>query len=303
MDRSRRGERDAEAPSVPTSSRLTVRKTKNRRRPVSLWSRAPGPKQIVDGCGRALRRGLPAIIATSAVMVLGTGVWLGYRFVTTSDRFAIEHVEINGNARLSADQIRAAMPVQVGDNVFTADLGGATARLRAEPWIASADARRVLPDTIVVDVREHQPAIAVALPTEPHSGEVYLADARGRVFKRVAGDEAAGLPRLTGLTRAAYRQDPDGTARQIVAALDVLKAWNTPDRPAVSTIRIDNGGNLSLLADQATIELGQPGPELAPRLRTFDTVWSELSADERNRVRSIHLVNTRLDHVTVAFKD
>lgn len=244
-------------------------------------------------------------------MVLGTGIWLGYRFVTTSDRFAIEHVEINGNARLSADQIRAAMPVQVGDNVFTADLGAATARLRAEPWIASADARRVLPDTIIVDVREHQPAIAVALPTialptgDCADCEVYLADARGRVFKRALGDEAAGLPRLIGLARAAYRQDPDGTGRQIVAALDVLRAWNTPERPAVSTIRIDNGGNLSLLADHTafSIELGQVGPELAPRLRTFDAVWTELSADERNRARSIHLANTRLDHVTVAFKD
>jgi cell division septal protein FtsQ len=194
------------------------------------------------------------------------------------------------------------MPVQVGDNVFTADLGDVTAKLRGEPWIASADARRVLPDTIVIDVREHQPAIAVALPGEA-GDELYLADARGRVFKRAAAGEATGLPLVTGLARAAYRRDPDGTARQLVAALDVLRTWREADRPAISTIRFDTGGNLALLAEHTAIELGIPGPELAPRMRTFDAVWSELSADDKRRVRSIHLVNTRLDHVTVAFKD
>src|SRR5262245_11405022 len=111
MDRSQRGDREPDVPAVPSASRLTVRK-RNRRRPVSLWSRAPKPKQIVDGCGRALRRGVPAIVATCAITLLGTGLWLGYRFVTTSDRFAIEQIQVTGNVRLSADQVRAAMPTK-----------------------------------------------------------------------------------------------------------------------------------------------------------------------------------------------
>ncbi len=172
MDRSRRGERrETEAPSIPSSSRLTVRK-KNRRRPASIWSRIQ-PRVAVDACGRAIRRSVPAIVATVAITGLGSGLWLGYRFVTTSDRFAIDHIEVRGTERLTADQVRASLPITLGDNLFTADLGDVTSALRAEPWIATADTRRQLPSTMIVEIREHRPAVVVALPTAT-GDELYL---------------------------------------------------------------------------------------------------------------------------------
>src|SRR5436190_4716348 len=79
----------AAAASPPPSSRLTLRGRKNRRRPAPLWSRVPPPRTIADACGRALRRSLPAAIAAFALLGVGAGLWLGYRFVTTSSRYAI----------------------------------------------------------------------------------------------------------------------------------------------------------------------------------------------------------------------
>lgn len=306
MDRSpRREQRDAEGASPPTSSRLTVRK-KNRRRPTSLWSRVPRPRQVADACGRAIRRGVPAIVATVAIVGLGSGLWLGYRFVTTSDRFAIDHIEVRGADRLSVDQVKAAMPLAIGDNVFTSDLGEVTRALRAEPWIATAEARRQLPSTVIVEIREHQPAVVIQLPTE--SGhELYLGDAAGRPFKRATESERSDLPLVTGLPRAGYQRDPEAFSRRVVAGLDVLRLWHTTDRLPIRELRFDAHGNLALIArDPAlAIELGaasQPIAELTTRLRTFDSVWNELATDERTRVSAIHLGN-RLDHVTVSLKD
>jgi len=278
---------------------MTLRARKNRRRPASLWSRVPRPHAIADVCGRALRRSLPAVIASCAIFGAGTALWLGHRFLTTSSRYAITAIEIRGAARLAPDDLRATLPVAVGDNVFAASTNEVEGALRANPWIAAASAQRILPDTLVVEIREHVAAAVGVL------GEPYLVDSDGHPFKRAADGEGDGLPVVTGLDRAAYQRDPDGTARTITAALGALARWRAePTRPAIGEIRIDPQGTLALRTDHgATIELGSlsdPADALAARMRTFDAVWAELSELERERTRTFHS-GARPDHVTVAF--
>jgi len=303
MDRSRRGgtklARPSSESSVPAASRLNVRARKNRRRPGSLWSRMPKPRVIADACGRAVRRSVPALAATAAISVIGTGVWLGYRFVTTSERFAITSIEVRGASHLTPDEVRAAMPVHVGDNVFATNLGTVANALRQTPWIAAAEAHRVLPHTLVVDIREHVATAVVEL------GELYLVDASGHPFKRadVASNEGVGLPILTGIDRVAYSVDPAGTAALVTGALAALATWRAdPTRPAIGEVHLDPHHALTLHTyDSAVaIQLGALGPELPARMQTFDAAWAELTDAERATARAIHL-DARIDHVTVAF--
>src|SRR5439155_21009173 len=123
MDRSRRQGASSARPATapPASSRLTVRKHGNRRRPGSVWTRLPRPRAIADACGRALRRSLPAVAAALALALLGGVAWAGHRWVTSSPRFAIADVAIRGTQRVNAEELRAALPVRAGDNVV-ADL-------------------------------------------------------------------------------------------------------------------------------------------------------------------------------------
>jgi len=337
MDRSRRttGARartataELAAPSSPPpSSRLTLRGRKNRRRPEPLWSRVPPPRAIADACGRALRRSVPATLAACALLGLAGAIWLGYRFVTTSSRYAITEIEIRGAHRLSADEVRAALPVALGDNVFLASTDAISRALRRHPWIAAATTERILPGTLRVEIREHEP-VAVALLGEP-----YLVGPDGHPFKRAqpeAGDEA-DLPLVTGLDRAAYGRDPDGVARTITAALDALARWRSgPGRPPIGELHIDAQGALTLHSrDRAALEspgfvgarrnakrcggsielgplaepAGAPSRDslalLDARLRTFDAVWAELGDDQRERARAFH-IGARPDQVTVAF--
>ncbi|HEY5952487.1 MAG TPA: FtsQ-type POTRA domain-containing protein, partial [Kofleriaceae bacterium] len=181
MDRSRRAGAKETRPEPPPASRLTVKARPNRRKPTqrgSLWSRLPKPMMIADACGRALRRSLPALIGLFVLATIGGTAWAGYRFVTTSSRFAISEIEINGNQQLSDDQVRSLLPVRLGDNVFATNLDTVTHELRENPWIASAEAHRILPHTIVIDVREHVAAAVVQL------GGLYLVDAEGHPFKK-----------------------------------------------------------------------------------------------------------------------
>jgi cell division protein FtsQ len=305
MERSRRSGTNADtatpAGDPPASSRLNVRR-KNRRKPASLWSRVasrrPSRREIVDACGRALRRSLPALAATCAIGIVCGALWLGYRFVTTSPRFAITEIQVAGNARLSADEIRDAMPIAIGDNIFAADLASLGDALRTHPWIASAEVKRILPHTLTVEIREHEPAGLVAL------GELYLVDNHGRPFKRadLAAGDGEDLPIVTGLARDAYRKDPGDTADAIARALGVAAAWRAEaERPAIGEVYVDAHHALTLRTyDHAiAIQLGQggPTPELADRMRLFDAAWAELGEQERLRARAIHL-DTR---VTISF--
>ena len=63
---------------------------------------------------------------------IGGSGYAGYRFVTTSSRFAIDDIQIRGNHHLTLDQVRQTLPVAVGDNVFTTDLD-TVVRERARP--------------------------------------------------------------------------------------------------------------------------------------------------------------------------
>ncbi len=304
MDRSRRAGTKGASPQptpVPASSRLSVRAKRNRRRPTSLWSRLPRRAAVIDACGRALRRSVPALIATAVLAVLGTGVWLGYRFVTTSQRFAIAEIEIHGTSHLSSAEVRAALPVRVGENIFTSDLGDIERALHANPWIRTASVRRMLPDTIVIELREHVAAAAVQLGVD-----LYLIDDGGHPFKRVelATGEAGGLPIVTGISRDAMRDTPVETAQLITSALGVLDRWRAnPARPDVGEIHVDAHHAITLRTYDrgVAVQLGALR-DVGDRLATFDTVWAELTDAERARLSTLHL-DARSDQITVAFAD
>jgi cell division septal protein FtsQ len=298
MDRSRREGASTTRPATapPVSSRLTVRK-RNRRRPGTVWSRLPKPAAIADACGRALRRSLPAAAVVTAGIAITGGLWAGYRWITTSPRFAITAITVQGAHHVDPDQLRAALPIHTGDSVF-AGLGGITRAAFASPWVASVEVHRLLPHTIAIELHEHTAAAVVEL------GELYLVDPAGHPFKRAALEtgEGDGLPIITGLDRAGYAATPEATATTVREAIAAFDGWRLAGRPAIGEVHVDPHGALTLHTyDQAiAIQLGALGPELATRMHTFDAAWASLSDAERARARAIHL-DARPDHVTVAF--
>jgi cell division protein FtsQ len=235
--------------------------------------------------------------AVMALAALGAAAWAGYRWLSSSPRFAITRIAIEGTHHVDPDELRAQLPVRVGDNAF-ADLAGIARAVRAHPWIATASVRRVLPHTIAIEVREHVAAAVVDL------GEPYLCDASGRLFKRAEPDagDAVGLPVITGIDRATYAAAPDTGAQIIRDAVAAATAWHTAERPEVREVHVDPHGAITLHAGAPAIaiQLGATGSELAARMRTFDAAWAELSDAERARARAIHL-GARRGHVTVAF--
>ncbi|HUQ02970.1 MAG TPA: FtsQ-type POTRA domain-containing protein [Kofleriaceae bacterium] len=265
----------------------------------------PRPREAVDACGRALRRSAPALVTIAALALVASGLAFGHRFLTTSTRFAISEVEIHGSTVMTADEVRALMPFQRGDNIFRASTGAAERTLLALPWVAGVDVRRELPHRIVVQVRERTPAAVVA------ADELYLVDAAGHPFKRAAVErgEGKGLPIVSGVPRDLYQTDPEEAAARVRRGLEILAAWSAPEnansRPAAGEIAVEPSGTTVFTYDTAVaVRLGAAeGETLVARLARFDATWNALSTDERMRARAIHVDNdTRTDLVTVSFR-
>lgn len=267
--------------------------------------RPPAPRVIADACGRALRRTAPQLAAAGIALVVIAAAWLGYHFVTTSDRFAIREIRVEGTERLTAEAVRAQVGVALGDNIFAADPDELSERLRAEPWVAWVTVRRELPSTVRIELREHA-AVARARLT---GAAMFLINREGYPFM-LADQPFEELPLISGLTASDYRRDGAATAATLTAALDLLARWQRAGRPAIREIALDSRRAATfVLADYGTatagtaVELGalDDGEAVARRMATFDAAWAALASSERERARAIHL--DRADRATVALAD
>jgi cell division protein FtsQ len=255
-------------------------------------------------CRRAGRAALPGAITVAAVAAAGGLLFLGYRWLTASPRFALASVEVRGARELPEAEIERAVAPEIGANLFSLPLDTIERRLRTEPWVADVAVRRRLPDRLVVDIEEREAAAVVDLDG------LYLADASGRVFKRadVARGEAVGLPVVTGIGRDAYRRRPDDARARIREALAAAAAYDEGrGRPPLGEVHDDTHRGITLYTRRPVVALrvGHAGAaELRRRLAVFDAAWAALAPTERAAVSAIHLDREGAPvRATVAFAD
>ncbi len=260
-------------------------------------------RDVASGVKRSARA---AVLVLLALIAAGGAVG-GYYYVTRSKHFAVRAIRFSPTSHVTAEALQARAGVALGTNLFRVDLGELARDVLQEPWIESAHARRELPSTIVVDVSERAAAAVVALgaPAEDAGtpgGALYLADARGAVFKRASPDEAAALPVVTGIERDRYLAEPAEARAEVEGALALAAAWRSkPDRPAVGEVHVDRvqGATLYTIKGGVGVRVGRVDETLAARLRRFDAVWSALAA-ANEKPRLIYLDNrARPDRVTV----
>ncbi|HTE50243.1 MAG TPA: FtsQ-type POTRA domain-containing protein [Kofleriaceae bacterium] len=272
---------------------------------MALRERLPDRARLRAACGTAARAAKPGAITLGVIALAAAAIFLGYRWLTGSSRFALAGVEVRGVHQLAEADVALAVRPSLGENLFRLPLDAIERRLRAEPWVADVSVRRRLPDQLVVDIDEHHAAAVIDLDG------LYLADASGHVFKRadVARGEANGLPVVTGVARDVYRRRPDEAQEIIRAALAAAATYAAgPDRPALGEVHRDPDRGLTLYTRRPVValHLGRPaGPdELRRRLSLFDAAWAALAPAERAALQAIHLDRDGAPvRVTVAFAE
>ena len=289
--------RPGRGPSRRTRSGGNQRDTRGRRkgnRPSPLRRGAGRWRDLVVG---GLRRGVAAvfgmarrlapIVAAGAVLAGAVGLGrLVERHLRSSPYFALRHVVVHGAERLGEAEVRALAGLQDGRNVFELSPRRVVRALRSHPWIASAEARRRLPDGYEVTITERHP-VAVAL----REGEPWWVDETGEVFAPTGPEGPADLPVISGLRWS----HPRRLRRQLEIAVSLVHDWRAlrlEDRARLEEVHFEPGDDVTLwlARPRLQVRLGADGHRRRLRLlrRTLDRV-----ARRRWRVRRIALDGER----------
>src|SRR5512138_2629791 len=85
------------------------------RRP--LRAVVPSAGEVAAVAWRGLRRAAALLLAVTGAVAVGVGTVLLHHFVTHSPRFAVADIEVRGNVRVSAEEIRRRAGVAPGTNL------------------------------------------------------------------------------------------------------------------------------------------------------------------------------------------
>ncbi|MFN7990226.1 MAG: FtsQ-type POTRA domain-containing protein [Thermoanaerobaculia bacterium] len=237
---------------------------------------------------REARRRL--FLALAAVVLLLGSAAAAWATVQRHPRFLVRRVVLTGVPEPHRDEVEALSDPWIGRSLLSVDLDAAIADLSSRPWVAKAAARRVVPDTIAVQVEPRSP---VALARR--GDELWTVDQNGLWLAAYAG--GAGSPRFVildpsgapspeeGVTRGARllarlkEEDPDLLAR--VSEVEVLpEGFAVVDAPARLRLRL---GDDALLPERAFARW-RAFLALAPELGRHGLLPREVDLRFENRI-------------------
>jgi cell division septal protein FtsQ len=249
---------------VPRGYRTTNRRTSTKRMSV-------GVSPVKRGGG-----GNPvgAAIAILLIATLCYGGWEGYRWLTHAELFQIAGVDVKGVRSVSENEIRELATMFTGQNIFRVDLGAATRRALANPWIREVRIERALPNRISVIYTEREPRAIL----QAANGR-YLIDGEGVVMVPVAkSEQAADLPVIAVRD---FRAVPRETAsnKAVPEALNLLRelasrgGWSA----GAVTVRADSPETIAIVYADHEFRIGSGNYD--EKLRRL----GEIVADMRQR--------------------
>lgn len=222
---------------------------------------------------RAAPRALPADVRIAQTLarllgVAGVLLLLGAAVAWAIGRpaFSLRGIEVGGElVRSSPQQLRSVAVPRLAGNFFTLDLQAAQAAFETVPWIRAAQAQRVWPNRLHVQIEEHRPAAIWASERGAR-----IVNTLGEVFEANLGaidDEA--LPTLSG---------PDGSSARVLALYRDLVPVLVPLQHGIETLALSARGSWTVTLDNGvTLELGRGEPdEVLERTRRFVATLPDL---------------------------
>jgi cell division septal protein FtsQ len=186
--------------------------------------RAKSNRRLEECEGVAIRRPSYRMLAMVLVLLSGCGgYWYGRQAPSLDLRaltvwadqfFPIKSVEINDLHKVSRGEVLAALNLDGGGGLLSADTTKLKHSLESHPWIRRAEVQRVFPDTLAVEVKEREPAAVLRVGTR----EVLLGE-DGAVIAEAGEGTFEGFPILTGIDYAQVVSKNSDTTERVIAGI------------------------------------------------------------------------------------
>jgi cell division septal protein FtsQ len=236
-------------------------------------------RQIGSALRRVVRWGVPGVLGSAAC------VWIAH-MAAASPFFAVRHVTIRGNTRLSTGDVQALLTGLPGRNILRVDFAQYRRRVLDSPWVADVTFARELPSTIAVQVTERAPMATARL-----GNRLYLVDDRGIIIDESGPQyHDLDLPIVDGLlpgagTGSAAPADRVRLTAALLGALSARPEW----RRRLSQVDVTNAHDAVVLFDTAPAWLHLGDTAFVDRLGTY----FELAPTLRERFQDVDYVDLR----------
>ncbi|MDK2955068.1 MAG: cell division protein FtsQ [Desulfovibrionales bacterium] len=225
-----------------------------------------------------LRRMALAALLLSVLAGLCLACLAGYRWMTSLPYFAIKDIRIEGAQRLTYGEILSESGLELGQNSLAVNLGKVEAALSRDPWIKKLAVQRVLPDAIVLKIKEREPSFWVRV-----KDKLFYANNRGEAIAEVEPQRFASLPFLDASEDV---QDAGATLERLLGAMQRRDLPFGLAQASWVGLSGRTGLELQLAAPDMTVQLGQK--DLAGNMRRLELVWEDLSRrGELHRIKSL----------------
>lgn len=259
----------------------------------------PSAGQGRGSLGKALRY-FPVVAKVLLAVCAGLLVFKGYNAMAAATFFQVKSIEVEGAARVTPDEIKAAVERAAGTaGVWKADLDAISSEIKELKWVRSASVARVLPSGFRVRVTERVPRLVA----RNSAGTFDWVDEDGVILGKASVTDPNSSFFIRGLdettTELARRQNRE----RIVKALEMEREWKSSGLiERISEVNLDNLKDVraQLSGDYSQIQVFLGEKDFGKRLaRAFKALAEVPSPSPRGPVT--YLDATRDKGVTVGF--
>jgi hypothetical protein len=222
------------------------------------------------------------------------GVEVG-RYLLSDPKYAVKHIIVRGNQRLSKEEIIRLSSLEKGDNIFRCRIRRAQDRLIRRPLIKHASVSRFMPDILVVEVIERLPRARLSGPNE------LIADYSGVVLPPSSCSNPKELPLILGAETADLEVGERCLDPAVIKAMRVLQLCEFSglagvlqiesiecSGPTVSCLRLRSGDYT-----QDDCEVRIEGDDFEQKLANLAVICQSVVAKHGKKIRWISQTKDR----------
>ncbi|MBI5561840.1 MAG: FtsQ-type POTRA domain-containing protein [Deltaproteobacteria bacterium] len=224
--------------------------------------------------GFAQRRGR-LILGSAAAAVVIAGAYAGYGYLMAAPWLQIEVITVDGDARLTRDEVIETAGIRKGENILALSTVKAVEGLKTNPWVEEARVWRTGLDAVAIEIKERVPLALVRFERPGFPQRLRIMDAGGVVFTEYSHEYALDLPVVSGGFggwEGWEEREGAWTVPGVMELIGFLKAREGFSLGDVSEIRADKTFGLSVytLREGVRLDVGVDGFE--EKFKTFEKI-------------------------------
>lgn len=179
----------------------------------------------------------------------------GSIFIYRSDLFHVNNVQVNGSLHLTSQEIAGIAAVSDDSTLLRLDSKGIKERLEENAWVQSASIHRVFPDTVVIDIVEHEPGAVAKINDKSN----WVISTDGAWLSAATTDDWENAMRIIDVSpsMAAPISGSACTDGGILNALEILNSISDDLKSRIVSISAESSIKTSLnLEDGVTVAFG-----------------------------------------------